>query len=236
MTLAAILSVIFLGAFTQGVTGFGNALVVVPLLSFLLPLQVVVPLTILNGLVITSFLSYRMRGQVVSRRIAPLMLGCLPGVGAGTLLLHRLPTAGLRTMLGLVLIAYVLWHYHGKPRRTVGEGWAYLAGFATGLIGACLSAGGPPTIIYTTLTGWDKDEIKATLSGFFLFTGITIGLTHWLTGAATAEVHQLFLYSLPVVLGGVAAGAGLYDRINGELYRRLLLCGLLIMGVLFLLP
>lgn len=236
MTFAAILIIVFLGAFTQGVTGFGNALVAVPLLSLLLPLKVVVPLSILNGLVITCFLSYRMRGQVAPRRLVPLMLGCLPGVALGALLLHRLPQRGLRIFLGLVLIGYVLWHCRGRMRRTVGEGWAYLAGFATGLIGACLSAGGPPAIIYTTLTGWDKDEIKATLSGFFLFTGITIGFIHWLTGATTAEVHRLFLPSLPVAICGVALGASLYDRINGELYRRLLLAGLLVMGLLFLLP
>jgi len=232
-----LVAVSLFAAFTQGVTGFGSSLVAVPLLSLVLPLRVVVPLTILNGVVITSYLSFRMWPHVDRRKILPLVVGCLPGVAVGAWLLDHLDPVYLRTALGVILIAYSLFSLsRRRPAWRLSPAWGPLAGFTTGLIGAALSAGGPPAIVYTTLTGWGKDDIKATLSGFFTFTGASIALAHWLTGLTTGVVLRYWLIGLPAVVAGVLVGARVYDRIDGRRYLRLVLLCLFVMGLFFLLP
>ncbi|MEJ2690257.1 MAG: sulfite exporter TauE/SafE family protein, partial [Deltaproteobacteria bacterium] len=79
--------VFMLAAFTQGVTGFGSALVAVPLLSLFMDIRTVVPLSILYGLIVTLFLTYRMRRHVDRKRLLPLIIGCLPGIAVGCSLL-----------------------------------------------------------------------------------------------------------------------------------------------------
>ncbi len=238
MTLVIILILVtLLASFTQGVTGFGSALVAVPLLSFVLPLQVVVPLTILNGVVITCYLSFRMWPHIDRRKIMPLIIGCLPGIVIGAWFLKNLDQGMLRLLLGIILVGYSLYSLADRlPTRRLSSHWGLAAGFGTGLIGAALSAGGPPTIVYTTLTGWSKDDIKATLSGFFTFTGVSIALAHWLTGLTTAEVLRYWLIGLPSVVAGVLLGARVYDRIDSRRYLRVVLICLLVMGIFFLIP
>lgn len=53
--------VFLLAGFIQGMTGFGSALVAIPLLSLFLDIKSAVPLCMLNSLVITSFLALKMR-------------------------------------------------------------------------------------------------------------------------------------------------------------------------------
>ena len=236
MTVYFFLFLIFLVAgFTQGVTGFGFGLLAIPLLSLFIGIKTAVPLCSLLGILVTAFLSLRLRKHIDRRKILPLLFGCIPGVAAGTLMLKKAPTELLSVLMGILLIAYSLYRLTGKRQpRGINEKWAYAAGFFTGAISSAFSAGGPPTIIYTTLRGWDKDEIKATLSGFFLSGGLMVITAHAITGLTTSLVLHYFLLSAPVVTLGVYIGSLLYDRTDTVVYLKLLQCLLLVMGVLMI--
>jgi len=236
MTLYFFLFLIILAAgFTQGVTGFGFGLLAIPLLSLFIDIKTAVPLCSLLGILITAFLSLRLRNHIDRRKILPLLFGCIPGVAAGTLVLKKAPTTLLSLLMGVMLVAYSLYRLTVRQQpHNIDEKWAYVAGFFTGAISSAFSAGGPPTIIYTTLRGWDKDGIKATLSGFFLAGGLIVITAHALTGLTTGLVLHYFLLSAPVVVAGVFIGSLLYDRIDTGSYLRLLQFLLLAMGVLML--
>ena len=236
MTVYLFLFLIFLVAgFTQGVTGFGFGLLAIPLLSLFIDIKTAVPLCSLLGTLITAFLSLRLRKHIDRRKILPLLFGCIPGVAAGTLVLKKTPAELLGVLMGVMLIAYVLYRLTGKQQpRGIHPQWAYAAGFFTGAISSAFSAGGPPTIIYATLRGWNKDEIKATLSGFFLAGGLTVITAHALTGLTTGLVLHYFLVSAPVVIVGVFSGSLLYDTIDTSSYLKLPHYLLLAMGILMI--
>jgi len=230
-----LLAVFAVAAFTQGVTGFGSALVAVPLLCFFLDLKIVVPLSILHGLVITSFLSLRMLRHLETGKLVPLMIGCLPGIAVGTVGLRFFPVEYLKLLLGVLLLVYGLFHFKGLQKGGVlRSGWGYAAGFGTGLLGAALSTGGPPAVIYVTRAGWSKDSIKATLSGFFLFTGLVVAVSHYVGGVSTGTVYHLFLLTLPAVVIGVVAGAFCYDRLPQHIYLRSVHLLLIVMGLVLI--
>ena len=109
MTVYFFLFLIFLVAgFTQGVNGFGFGLLAIPLLSLFIDIKTGVPLCSLLGILITAFLSLRLRKHIDRRKILPLLLGCIPGVAAGTLVLKKAPTELLSVLMGVMLIAYAL--------------------------------------------------------------------------------------------------------------------------------
>ena len=236
MTVYFYLFFLFLVAgFTQGVTGFGFGLLAIPLLSLFIDLKTAVPLCSLLGILVTAFLSLRLRKHIDRRKILPLLFGCIPGVAVGTLVLKKAPTELLSVLMGVMLVAYALYRLTSKQQpRSIDEKWAYAAGFFTGAISSAFSAGGPPTIIYATLRGWNKNEIKATLSGFFLTGGVTVITAHALTGLTTSLVLHYFLLSAPVVIGGVFIGSLLYDMIDTSVYLKLLQWLLLAMGILMI--
>ena len=227
--------IFLLGSFTQGLTGFGFALVSIPLLVMFMDIRTAVPLCMLSGLVITAFLSLQLKDHLDWKKILPLLCGCLPGIVAGTLFLKKINEPLFKILLGTMLIAYALYRLFLIPKpRTINKAWGWAAGFATGAISAAFSAGGPPTIIYTTLTGWNKNEIKSTLSIFFFLGGVATAIAHATSGLTTMAVLKLSVISLPAVLLGVWSGSLLYRRFKTEGYIKLVLIGLILMGLMML--
>jgi uncharacterized protein len=229
-------SLIFLLAgFTQGVSGFGAGLVAMPLLTLLIGIKAAVPLSMLNGLIITGFLSLQLKSHIDWRKIMPLLLGCLPGIVIGASLLKRLNADHLQLGLGLFIIIYAAYSLRLRPKpRRISNRWGYAAGFLTGTISSVFSAGGPPAIIYVSLTGWAKDEIKATLSVFFFVSGIATALGHAASGLTTIATLQQFVSTGPMTLAGVLAGSLLYRRIRHQTYIAVMLWLLIIMGLMMI--
>jgi uncharacterized membrane protein YfcA len=229
-----LIGAIWLGAgLIQGLTGFGAALVAVPLLSLFLDLQLVVPLSTLHGVTITLCLSWQLRHSLSLKKIGPLLLGCVPGVVFGVTLLKYADPVAMKLMLGVMVTSFAIYALLSRPvlERKLLPFWAYVAGFATGAITSAFSTGGPPTIIYSTLAGWSKDTIKATLSGFFLCAGLLASGSHLVAGLTTFTVAKYYAMTLPFVLLGVWVGSYFYQRINHKLYLKAVFSCLAIMGL-----
>ena len=227
--------IFFFAGFLQGLTGFGSALIAIPLLTLLMDIKAAVPLCMLNGLALTLYLSVPLRFHLDIRKILPLLIGSLPGIVAGTLLLSRLDSHLLRLAIGILLIAFSLYRlYLRAPSIQLPSWFGYLAGFLTGAIGAALSAGGPPAIIYTTLTGWNKEEVRATLSGFFVISGLITVVVHALTGVSTRATLFCFFMTVPFVLAGTICGSKMSGRFSQAAYLRLVHYLLLAMGVMMI--
>jgi uncharacterized membrane protein YfcA len=236
MLTTVLLAMIFLAAgFTQGISGFGSALLAMPLLTMFIDVKIAVPLCILNGLLITSYLSMKLMRFLEWRKILPLLAGSLPGIYIGVMFLKNADSNIIKMLLGILIISYGCYSLFFSPRpRKLHRAWSYAAGFGTGFIGSAFSAGGPPTIIYTTLTGWSRDHIKATLSGFFLVSGAITAVVHSASGLVNAQVLKYFTFSALFVLLGVYTGSRLYNRINRQAYIRVMLVTLILLGFLMI--
>jgi len=229
-------SLIFLLAgFTQGVSGFGAGLVAMPLLTLLLGIKAAVPLSMLNGLIITGFLSLQLKRHIDWKKIMPLLLGCLPGIVVGAVLLKRLNADLLQLSLGIFIAIYAIYSLQVRPNpQRISSRWGYAAGFLTGTISSLFSAGGPPAIIYVSLTAWAKDEIKATLSVFFFVSGIVTAIGHAVSGLTTNATLQQLVGTGPMTLAGVIVGSLLYRRIRRQTYTTIMLWLLILMGLMMI--
>ena len=236
MTTFVFVSIIFLVAgFIQGLSGFGSALLAMPLLTIFIDIKVAVPLCILNSLLMTSYLSYKLKDYMEMNKILPLIVGSLPGIYLGIVFLKSMESNLLKILLGTMIILYCIYSFSSHPGpRKLHRAWAYLAGFGTGFIGAAFSAGGPPAIIYTTLTGWSKNHIKATLTGFFFIGNIIIVAAHAASGLTNTLVLKYMLVSAGFVLSGVYLGSLLYDRIDTQRYMKIILIILMLLGIMMI--
>jgi uncharacterized membrane protein YfcA len=236
MITSLFISLIFLAAgFTQGLSGFGSALFAMPLLTLFIDVKIAVPLCILNSVLITLYLSLKLKGFMEKKKILPLFLGSLPGIYIGVTFLKNVEADIIKLLLGVLIVSYGFYSLLFKPGpKTIHHLWAYVAGFCTGFIGSAFSAGGPPTIIYTAHTGWSKDYIKATLTGFFLIASSVTAVVHAASGLTNILVLKHFLASAFFVLIGVYAGSLLYGRISKQEYTRVILVTLILLGVMMI--
>lgn len=227
--------IFLLAGFTQGLAGFGAALVAMPLLTLSMSVQQAVPLSMLQGLLITLFLSLQLKQHVDWQKILPLLLGCLPGIIIGIATLKFFNSLLLQRSMGALLMVYALSALRSEPRpRIVAAWWGYLAGFLTGVISSAFSAGGPPTIIYVSLSNWSKEEIKATLSVFFLTAGVITAAGHAASGLTTLPVLTTCLAAAPATVLGVWAGARCADQLKRETYIKVMMRLLVVMGIMMI--
>lgn len=238
MSLLIITASIFIaGGFLQGLTGFGAALIAMPLLCLFIDVKTAVPLCVLNSITITTNLITKLNSYIDYKKVLPLCLSAIPGIYVGTALLREINSNILSISLGISLIACSIFNLTINPRpRPLPIFWAYIAGFLSGTIGSAFSTGGPPTIIYTTLNNWPKNQIKATLTAFFIFNSLVTATVHALTGLITTSVLHLFAASCPSVLIGAACGSFLYNRVPRKTYVRIVFCFLVLTGVTLLIP
>ena len=222
MTVAVLsCAIFFLSGGVQGLTGFGGALVAIPLLSLIMDVKQAVPLAILNGLVVTTTLVYTLRKVLDWRKILPLLIGSVPGILLGASYLKQADPRVISRLLGGILIAISLLNLCFSPKpMNPSRLWGYIAGVFSGAINATVGAGGPPAIIYTTLQNWKKDEIRATLTGFFVLNGYVTAVVHAGNGIITTETLRLFSLTCLFVLFGTLFGSRISDKIPRSTYLR----------------
>ncbi|ORT52244.1 hypothetical protein ST37_02625 [Vibrio sp. qd031] len=207
-TLILISMIIALAGFTQGLTGFGSALVSVPLLSLLVGAQTAVPIAGIFGWIVTFPIVWKMRHSIQRKVGLILFAGSIPASFMGAKLLASLPSHYILITMGLVLIASSIHSLRStKPLFqktsvpvTVG------AGFTSGLLGASVGESGPPVIAYTSMQPWSADEIKSTLAFFFMLQMIGANIGFYNEGLITAEVLDYVMSAMPAFIVGLAGG------------------------------
>lgn len=228
-------SVFLFAGIVQGLTGFGSGLVAIPLLTLMIDIKLAVGLCILHNMIITTSMAVDLRRHFKWSKILPLLIGSIPGVLLGAYWFKHVNPNWLELFLAVLLISYSLFNLVFRPQPLyLSSLWGYVAGFFTGAISSVISAGGPPSIIYATLTGWKREEMKATLTGFFLYYGGLTVLVFYLGGNFGPGTWLLFAITAPFVFLGTVLGSRFGKRINQQTYLRLVYILLIIMGLIML--
>jgi uncharacterized membrane protein YfcA len=226
------LVVVFAAMFTQGLVGFGSAMVTMSLLPEHLGLSVAGPLVALMALPSEALVLVRYRRSLNWRAVARLAVGMILGVPIGILALRHLDERLLLTVLGGSIAAYAVYALLELRLPALRRPhWAYVFGWLAGVLGGAYNTSGPPVVIYGTGRQWSRDEFKGNLQAFFLLCDLTVVLGHVFAGTLTRHVLGLFLPALPVILLGALAGIALDRFIPPVLFRRLVLLLLLVLGL-----
>jgi len=112
-----------------------------------------------------------------------------------------------------------------------GERSAYPFGFCAGILGGAYNTNGPLIVMYGTLRQWSPETYRATLQGYFFFTGFLILLGHATAGLWTRTVFTYYLLALPVVLLGVWVGDKIHKTIAKGKFDRYIYMLLTLLGM-----
>lgn len=225
-------AVIFLGVFTQSLTGFGVALVSMAILPSLIGIEYASPLVALVALLLEGVLLLRYRRAFNLRVIGPLALAAYLGIPLGVLALSQVDRDLVLKILGLLIAGYAIYGLSNFRLPVLSHPiWKYLAGFLAGLFGGAYNTSGPPVVIYGSCQDWAPSEFKTNLQGFFLFTDLFIVANHAWRGNLSGPVGWYFVWGIPAVLLGVWAGVSLDHYIKPEVFRKLVLALLVFLGL-----
>jgi uncharacterized membrane protein YfcA len=155
--------VIAMGAFVQGTAGIGLALVAAPLLAIVEPRLIPVPLLVVA--IGHALLTLRREwGDADWSGVGWALLGRLPGVALGVLMVAALSPRGFRAVVAIiVLVCAALSTVRWQPRPTRPALLA--AGLVSGAGGTAAAIGGPPVaLLYQRASG---ARVRATMAAYF---------------------------------------------------------------------
>jgi len=167
-----VLCILMSAYFIRGITGFGSALISVPLLALSQPIQFAVPLVLALDFTASLVLGGINRKKANWSEIKVLLPFGMIGACLGAYALVTLPTTPVLLTLGAFTMFFGFRNIFGlQPTGQLSRGYAVPAGLAGGAAGALFGAGSPPYIMYLTRRLLDKGAVRATFSWLIAIDG-----------------------------------------------------------------
>jgi hypothetical protein len=148
-TAVAICAIAFVSGTARGFSGFGSALIFMPLASSMAAPRLVAALLLIIDFVAAAPLIPNAWKHADRKATAVMVSGALIGVPVGTYFLSRLDPVTTRWIISAFVVALLMlllsgWRYRGKEHAALSVGVGAVSGFCSGLA----QTGGPPIVGY----------------------------------------------------------------------------------------
>ncbi len=227
--------VVFAASLIGGISGFGYGLVSAPLLLLIgLPLQTVVVVNLALALTTRVSVVWRFRAAVVPRRVTVLVLGSVPGIVAGSIVLIEVRPQYLKVAVGCLVIVLAPLLMGRRPSQPASTGIIPClgAGFVGGLLGATTSLNGVPAVLLLSRACVPPKIVIADLAAYFVASNaVALALLFTSTHGAAPDFALPFACWLPGSLAANRLGTSLGPRLSGDLFRKLTLVLILVAGI-----
>jgi uncharacterized membrane protein YfcA len=216
----AICAVAFVSGTARGFSGFGSALIFMPLASSIAGPRLVAALLLIIDFIAAAPLLPKAWKQADRKATAVMVAGALVGVPIGTYFLTRLEPVTTRWIISAFVFALLMllisgWRYRGKDHAAVSVAVGGLSGFCSGLA----QTGGPPIVGYWLGRPIASTIARANIMLFFGASDLFSVVSYALTGLITADAIKLSCVVGPVYAIGVWFGASLFGRASEALFR-----------------
>lgn len=217
----------------KGFSGFGPALIVLPVVSALYSPRTALGTSTLIDLVVGAVLVVMWRSLPQERRLlARLCVSIAAGTAIGAVLAGELPTRLLLVIIGVSVVALAI-----RLARTGATALPstratrslWLAGFLAGVSGGLIGISGP--FVVASTAGRDKSAMRRMLVAVFLIEGIVKVVVYSMNGIIDGDTVRLSLYATPAIIAGLATGAALHNRVDQRTFLRVLAAVLVVAGI-----
>ncbi|NJS40062.1 MAG: sulfite exporter TauE/SafE family protein [Rhodobacteraceae bacterium] len=208
----------------RGFSGFGAALIFVPLVSALLGPQVAVPLLLVTDSVMTAAMIPAALRTADRSDVLTMALGALVGVPAGIWLLTSLDPVLLRwAIVGLAgVMLWVLlsgWRYRNRPTAPL----TMLVGLISGFCSGAAQIGGPPVVAYWLSGQSPAQVVRANIIFYFAITSLISGIGYVWGGLITWQILTPAVLIAPIYGAGTWIGSRMFGLAAEQTFRRICL-------------
>lgn len=195
-----------LGSALQTSMGFGNGVMLMAVLPYILPFGRAVAYNQISCLFLTILVVWRMWRKIKWRILFPLLIPMAFSTVIFTLWSFSFDQSVLKIFLGIIFIVLVMVFLLSKkgisikPTPQKGVVMGVISGICNGFTGIS----GPPAALYLRPSIKDNDEYIATIQGFFLFQSAIGLLSRMGVGAlGSADIVPLLIVLFFTFLGSI---------------------------------
>ena len=220
----ALAGITLLAAVVNGALGYGFSSITVPVALLFLSNRVLNPALVLIEVVLNAYVLWNNRDAYASvwRRVMPMVVGLVPGVALGTLLVSQVSPGWLRfgtfvTLLPLILVQAAGYRRPIQAERAVG----LVFGSGLGVLYSVTTISGPPLAIMLNNQGLAKRDFRAALGIVRLAESSMTAVAYAYAGLFTVTSLSLIPLIVPSIVIGVPLGAFIIRRVQAETFRRI---------------
>jgi len=213
----------FLGGLVRGFTGFGFAMVFMPLASIVLGPVAALGLIWVIDMPFALPLGFRAAKRAEWGEVIPLLIAATLTLPIGIALLTWLDRETMRWILALLVLAAVGlmgsgWRYHGKPGLPLSLG----VGAASGLCNGLASIGGMPlAVFWLSAQRNDRHKTRANLQAYIGLSTVISGTILALKGIITLASALMALPLFAVYGVGLWLGTHAFVLASEQTFRRI---------------
>lgn len=234
--LFAIVAIALIAGLARGFSGFGAALIFVPLASSVIGPKVAAPLLlVVDGVMAGGFVpgAWRLADKT---NVFVMALGALVGVPLGTYALAHLDPLTIRWSIIAVVVALLLllmsgWRYHGRPRAY----FTVAVGTISGIFSGAAQVGGPPVVAYWLGGAISGNTVRANIILYFAVSSAITAASYLWGGLITVPIVAMAAVAAPAYGAGLWLGAHIFGIASEQTFRRLCF-GLIALSALIGLP
>ena len=220
----ALILITLLAATVNGALGYGFSSITVPVALLFYTNRILNPALVWVEVVLNGYVLWVNRSSVphVWRRVAPMILGLIPGVIVGTSVVHRVHPGWLKLATFVVLLPLILLQAAGFRRPIRAERRVGLAfGGGLGVLYSVTTISGPPLAIMLNNQGLAKRDFRAALGLVRLSESTFTAVAYYLTGMFSTQSAGLLPYILPSLVIGIPLGTWVIRQVRPETFRRI---------------
>jgi uncharacterized membrane protein YfcA len=215
-------AVALLAGVTRGFSGFGGAMIYMPLIAMIYdPRIAAVTILLVDFVSATPFAIAELR-RCTWREVAPLSVAMAVGLPIGVWLLLVLDPIVLRWGIAAIVLSAVPvlasgWRYHGAPRLPLTIGVGVFSGVSAGSV----LIAGPPVILYWLGGGNKAVTVRANLMVFFMICDIMLVAIFGYANLFEARPLALSVLLGVPYLAGMGLGSLFFHGASDRVYRNI---------------
>jgi len=219
-------AVIFMASLLKGVTGFGFALLALPILTIFFPMQMLVPAMTLFNLFTSLYILSNIRLKVKPRYVIPIIVTSFIGIPVGVYILKYLPERTLELTTGISIFAISIFFLLGNTKEISYKQKSnpiVFAGFLSGFMASSMSIGGPPIALAMNRKGYSKEHFRKIFALVSVVNALVSTALYIAKGIFVTFSLKFATYLFPVILIGSKIGDVLAKRINQAQFKKAVL-------------
>src|SRR5499427_4394360 len=222
--LIVLAAIALFAAFVNGAIGYGFSSLTVPLALVFFTNRVLNPAVVVIEVILNLYVLFiNLNGiPAVWKRVFPILVGLLPGIGFGSLILASLHPGWIKFGTYTVILPLILAQAAGW-RRPLRSTWLIGLPFGTalGILYSVTTISGPPLAILFNNQGLVKNEFRAGLALVRVAESSVTAIVYYQLGLFIVESENILLVLIPSVLVGIPFGAYLLRQVDAETFRRI---------------
>jgi uncharacterized membrane protein YfcA len=215
-----VVAIALVSGVVRGFSGFGGALIFIPLASATLGPKIAVPMFYLFDLGSATPYGAMSLPRCNWRQVLPMIVGYWVLLPVGAWLLSNIDPLAVRwgTDAGVFLMLVLLisgWRFRGEPTPPLSFG----VGATAGLMGGSTGVSGPPVIAYWLGNRAAAKNLRDNIMAYYALSSSSTDVVYFIQGLFTWHIAAYAVLGWPAYAGGLWAGAHLFGKSSERGFR-----------------